>query len=53
MAFFWFEMDFFSFETNSYQQVGPPFIGSGQQLHPAFAFFRPGKNPHELNSQHF
>ena len=33
MAFFGFEMDFFSFETNSDQQVGPPFIGPNQKYH--------------------
>ena len=39
MAFFWFEMDFFSFKTYSYRQVGPPFIGSGQQLMPGISSY--------------
>ena len=32
MALFWFEIDFFGFETNFYQQVGPPFIDSEHGL---------------------
>ena len=45
MAFSWFEMDFFSFETNSDQQVGSPFIGPGQEYRHTISNSGQSENP--------